>query len=66
MYYFNTKLSFFEPVIEKVHLSLELQDFNSDQSSCLQKLEVNDVLNINFSVALYDTVFVIMDNFKQE
>jgi hypothetical protein len=66
VYYFNTKLCFFEPVIEKVHLLIELEDSNYDNKNCIQKLEVSDVLNINFSVALYDIVFVIIDTWKQE
>jgi hypothetical protein len=32
----------------------------------IQKLTIEDVLNLNFSVALYENFFLLIDNFKQE
>lgn len=32
----------------------------------IQKLTIEDVLNLNFSVALYENFFLLIDNFRQE
>jgi hypothetical protein len=67
LYYFNQKLSFFEPAIERVTLCLSFESGSETQRS-LSKVEVRDqdVLNFNFSVALYENLFNLTENFKQE
>jgi hypothetical protein len=32
----------------------------------IQKLDVEEDLNLNFSVALYENLFLLVDNFKDE
>ena len=64
LYYFNQKLNFFEPVIERVLLKAQTE---SDVNGNTEKhLKVEDVLNLNFSVALYENMFVLLENLNQE
>ena len=64
LYYFNQKLAFFEPAIERVGITAHIEagiNGNSDK-----RLQVEDVLNLNFSVSLYENVFTLVDNLKHE
>jgi len=36
------------------------------KNSSSQEITVEDVLNVNFSVALYENLFVLLDNLKTE
>ena len=66
LYYFNHKLNFFEPVIEKVLVKTQT---DADVVGNTEKhLSVDDVLNLNFSVALYENIFILLENlnFEQE
>ena len=62
-YYFNQSLNFFEPLVEKTQI---LVGIDSNAQGKAVKVEIKDLLNINFSVALYDTIFNLMGNLKQE
>jgi hypothetical protein len=61
-------LSFFEPAVEKVDLELELESTKTldNKVTASQKLNAPDVMNLNFTVALYETIFVLMDSLKVE
>ena len=61
LYYFNQKLAFFEPAIEKVVLKASI-DTDKDGNS-EQRLIIENVLNINFSVALYESLFLLNENY---
>ncbi len=65
IYYFNQKLSFFEPVIERVPIKCYFESGGVTEKQ-IQKLTIEDVLNLNFSVALYENLFLLLDNFKSE
>ena len=49
-------------------LSLSFESGSAESERSLSKIEVRDqdVLNFNLSVALYENLFVLIDNFKQE
>ena len=64
LYYFNQKLAFFEPVVERVMLKGHIVNDVSGNSE--MKLLIEDVLNLNLSVALYENIFVLMENLKSE
>ena len=57
-------MSFFEPAVEKVDLELELESTKTldNKVTASQKLNAPDVMNLNFTVALYETIFVLMDS----
>ena len=61
-------MSFFEPAVEKVDLELELESTKTldNKVTASQKLNAPDVMNLNFTVALYETIFVLMDSLKVE
>lgn len=64
LYYFNQKLNFFEPVIERVLIKTQT---DTDVGGNTEKLlNVDDVLNLNFSVALYENIFVLLENLNHE
>ena len=64
LYYFNQKLQFFEPAIERVGIKVEIvNDINGNSD---KRLLVEDVLNLNFSVSLYENMFTLVDNLKTE
>lgn len=64
LYYFNQNLTFFEPVIERVMNKVHIvNDLGGKQEV---KLSIDDTLNINFSVALYENIFILMENLKKE
>jgi hypothetical protein len=64
VYYFNQSLNFFEPIIEKTSLNVIFEKVANQQSNL--KLEIRDLLNLNFSVAFYDSLFNLMSNMKQQ
>jgi hypothetical protein len=64
LYYFNQKLAFFEPAIERVVIKTHIVNDNGGKQEV--RLLIEDVLNINFSVALYENIFVLMENLKTE
>ena len=64
LYYFNQKLAFFEPAIERVVIKTHIVNDNSGKQEV--RLLIEDVLNINFSVALYENIFVLMENLTTE
>lgn len=64
LYYFNQKLNFFEPAVERVLFKAQTElDVNGNTK---KNLTVDDVLNLNFSVALYENMFVLMENLNHE
>ena len=64
LYYFNQKLAFFEPAIERVVIKAHIEtDINGNSE---KRLQVEDVLNLNFSVSLYENMFTLVDNLKNE
>lgn len=64
LYYFNQKLAFFEPAIEKVLLKASID--SDSKGNTEQRLMVENVLNLNFSVALYESFFLLNENFQEE
>jgi hypothetical protein len=64
LYYFNQKLTFFEPAIEKVMLKASIDTDMHGNSE--QRLMVENVLNVNFSVALYESLFLLNENYQEE
>ena len=57
-------MNFFEPAIERVLLKTESEtDVNGNMEVVLK---VEDVLNLNFSVALYENIFVLLENLTSE
>ena len=64
LYYFNQSLAFFEPAIERVAVKAYIEtDINGNSE---KRLHVEDVLNLNFSVSLYENMFTLVDNLKNE
>ena len=65
LYYFNTKLNFYEPLIEytNVELIFEHEKLRNDKKI---KVENIGTMNINFSVALYDSIFTLMHTLSDE
>ena len=64
LYYFNQSLAFFEPAIERVAIKVHIEtDINGNSE---KRLHVEDVLNLNFSVSLYENIFTLFDNLKNE
>ena len=64
LYYFNQSLAFFEPAIERVAIKAHIEtDINGNSE---KRLHVEDVLNLNFSVSLYENIFTLFDNLKNE
>jgi len=61
LYYFNQKLAFFEPVVEKVMIkaSVDSETYGSSE----QRILIENVLNINLSVALYESLFLLSENY---
>ena len=64
LYYFNQKLTFFEPAIEKVLLKASVDTDKHGNSE--QRLMVENVLNVNFSVALYESLMLLNENWQEE
>ena len=64
MFYFNTSLNFFEPFVEKTLMEVSISKTLNIQK--VVKLEIKELLNINFSVALYDSLFNLSSTLKQE
>lgn len=64
LYYFNLKRNFYEPLIESTNVTV----FYENSTSTQKKIHINipDILNINFPVALYDTVFSCMNTLGEE
>lgn len=65
-YYFNQNLNFFEPFIERTQIDVMTEKTIQGTRSEVTKVEIKDLLNLNFSVALYDSLFNFMSNLKQE
>jgi hypothetical protein len=65
LYYFNTRLNFYEPLIEYTNLELI---FENDKLRNDKKIRVENIgtMNINFSVALYDSIFTLMHTLSDE
>ena len=64
LYYFNQKLNFFEPAIERVLIKAQMEaDVNGNTE---KHLNIEDVLNLNFSVALYENMLVLFENYNLE
>ena len=64
LYYFNQKLNFFEPAIERVLIKAQMEaDVNGNTE---KHLNIEDVLNLNFSVALYENMLVLFENYNAE
>ena len=64
LYYFNQRLNFFEPAIERVLIKAAIEaDVNGNS---VKSFSVEDVLNVNFSVALYENIFVLLENLTFE
>jgi hypothetical protein len=57
-------LAFFEPAIEKVLLKASIDSDLKGNSE--QRLVVENVLNVNFSVALYESLFLLNENYQEE
>lgn len=53
IYYFNQSLNFFEPLVEKTLIGFSKDNFVTTRTK-QTRIEVKDMLNLNFSVALYD------------
>jgi len=64
VFYFNTSLNFFEPFVEKTLMEVSISKTLNIQK--VVKLEIKELLNINFSVALYDSLFNLSSTLKQE
>ncbi len=65
LYYFNTKINFFEPLIEQTYLNLSMikDDLNKELK---MKVDNKSPMNINFSVSFYDTVFTLIHALNDE
>ena len=64
VFYFNQNLNFFENFVEST-----VVDISFEQTVLLQKqikVEIRDILNINFSVAFYDAIFCFLNNVSHE
>ena len=65
IFYFNSNLTIFEPFIEKTEMQVYI-DKNKKKQTNLSKIEFKELINVNFSVSLYDSVFYLMSNFNIE
>jgi len=63
-FYFNTSLNFFEPFIEKTGIDISV-DKTMNLTNIL-KVDIKELLNINFSIAFYDSLFNFMSCLKLE
>lgn len=64
LYYFNGKLNFYEPFIEK---TCGIVTYSMDKSRSVSiDIEMQETFNINFSVALYDTLSLFLCNMREE
>lgn len=54
VYYFNTKMNYYEPMVEKTMLYINFEKASKNN----QKLgiHIKRILNINFSIALFETL----------
>jgi hypothetical protein len=64
-YYFNQSLNFFEPLLEKTQVDLTVEKQESKNQNSI-RLEFKKLVNINFSVAFYDSMFNLNNNLKLE
>ena len=64
LYYFNQRLNFFEPAVERVLVKANIEADVNENSE--KHLTIEDVLNVNFSVALYENMFVLLENLNFE
>lgn len=55
IYYFNIKMNYYEPFVEKTTLKVSL--IKNSQNKFDLSIHFFKTMNINFSVALFDTVF---------
>jgi hypothetical protein len=63
VYYFNSKLNFYEPLIEKT--KIDILFVNREQTNNKHLIIKNqDTFNVNLSVALYETLFILSDNLE--
>jgi hypothetical protein len=65
LYYFNTKLNFYEPLIERTALDVHFSS-HQDKNQHILILRNQSTLNLNFSVALYETLFLLVNSLKEE
>jgi hypothetical protein len=65
LYYFNTKLNFYEPLVERTALDVHFSSLQ-DKNQHILILRNQSTLNLNFSVALYETLFLLANSFKEE
>lgn len=68
VYYFNQNLNFFEPLVEKTLIGYSNDNFATIRTKST-KIEIKEMLNVNFSVAVYDQIFnfmSILDSEQQE
>ena len=63
-YYFNNKLNFYEPLVEKTKVEFEIQTDKFKNKTI--DVKVKNILNLNFSVAVYDTIFNVQATLKEE
>jgi hypothetical protein len=64
LYYFNNKLNFYEPFIEPSYLKMAI--VKDSKKNISLSFSAERILNINFSVALYETIFLIVNSLKEE
>ena len=64
IYYFNDKLNFYEPLIEKTILSILISEKKSRNRTI--ELQIDNSLDVNISVALYSTIFDMTTTLHEE
>eukprot|EP00347_Sterkiella_histriomuscorum_P015009 403358661 len=64
VYYFNKKLNFYEPLIEKTKVEFIIQEAKNKSENI--EIKINKIINFNFSVALYETIFNVQSTLNEE
>ena len=64
LYYFNIKRNFYEPLVESTNLKFQYE--HSKATAKKINIKIPDILNVNFPVALFDTIVQTSNTLEEE